>query len=116
MRLATMLSLLAALLGMGRADAQDCTTASGRDALLKEIGSCSGVRLVLGYPTGGNTYLIGGHFERYLQEDIGIISPAIFIETRPGAGGEIAARDIAAMSAGEARCRFMVAQSNQLSS
>jgi tripartite-type tricarboxylate transporter receptor subunit TctC len=87
-----------------------------RDELLKEIGSCGGIRLVIGYPPGGNTYLIGGHFERYLKEDLGITSPTVYIETRPGAGGEIASRDIASMSEIEARCRWMVAQSNQLSS
>jgi tripartite-type tricarboxylate transporter receptor subunit TctC len=87
-----------------------------RDELLKEIASCGGVRLVIGYPPGGNTYLIGGHFERYLKEDLGITSPTIAIETRPGAGGEIAARDIASMREAESRCRWMVAQSNQLSS
>jgi tripartite-type tricarboxylate transporter receptor subunit TctC len=108
--------LVASVLCATRAIAQSCEPSSVRDELLKEIGSCGGIRLVIGYPPGGNTYLIGGHFERYLKEDLGITSPTVYIETRPGAGGEIASRDIASMSEIEARCRWMVAQSNQLSS
>src|SRR5262245_21959848 len=111
----TMLLLTAALYAT-RALAQNCEPSFVRDELVKEIGTCGGVRLVIGYPAGGNTYLVGGHFERYLKEDIGITSPTVYIETRPGAGGEIASRDIASMSDSEARCRWMVAQSNQLSS
>jgi tripartite-type tricarboxylate transporter receptor subunit TctC len=108
--------LVVSVLCATRATAQSCEPGSVRDELLKEIGSCGGIRLVIGYPPGGNTYLIGGYFERYLKEDLGITSPTIYIETRPGAGGEIAARDVASMSEAESRCRWMVAQSNQLSS